>query len=162
MAKLTASYGADRLPDGNDQRAARGDRRQGRAPRHDIVMFMHNAITCHACHLLQTFEGNIVARSLYVAVSGNHLVVTEADDLHVPGRSLCAQRIMDLASVTVYRLLGNPLPGVDPAQHAPAAGIAILSWSGGRRRLKVTGVAEGFAAHHDCLFDALEKCSNTG
>jgi hypothetical protein len=162
MPKLSISNGAAALPATRKKGKALGDRRQGRALRHDIVMFMHNVITCHACHLMQSFAANTGARSLHVAVSGDRLVVTEADDLHAPGRSLSAQRIMDLADVSVFRLLGQPLPGVDHARHTPAAGIAILSWSGGRRRLKVTGVAEGLASHHDCLFDALEKRSNAG
>ena len=166
MPKLTTTYVAAALPGSIKRAATVGDRLwlQGewRSPRHDFVMFMHNATNCHACRLMQSFGANIVARSLHVAVAGNRLVVTEADDLHVPGRSLSAQWIMDLASVSVYRLLSDPLPGVDPGHHAPAAGIAVLSWPNGRRRLKVTGVAEGLATHHDCIFDAVENGLSAG
>jgi hypothetical protein len=164
MPKLTTSYDADGLTGGVAREAARVERMVGRTKcrslQKDTVMFMRNTVSCPACALLQPFRTAAAAHFLHVVVSGDHLVVTEADDLHAPGRSLSALRIMELADLTVYRLLDKPSLGVDPAQHASAAGIAVLSHRDGRRRLKVTGVADGLQAHHDCIFDAVEHRFN--
>jgi hypothetical protein len=164
MPKLKTSDDANGLPQGTVREAAYvkriDERARCRSLRKDTVMFMRNSVSCPACALLQPFRAAAATHFLHVVVSGDHLVVTEADDLHAPGRSVSALRITELADVTVYRLLGQPSPGVDPAQHAPAAGIAILSHRDGRRRLKVTGVADGLPVHHDCIFDAVEHRFN--
>ena len=120
------------------------------------VLFMRNAVTCPVFHLIQHYSATKPAKRLHVVVNDQELIVTTADDLHRPGLSLCGRQVMDRPGVKMFRLLDEALPGVDPRHHVSAAGIAVLSWSKGVHRLKVTGLAMGLTCKHDRIFDAVD------
>lgn len=121
-----------------------------------LSMFMENAISCPTCRTVQGLGGKPASRRLHVVIGEDDIAVTEADDLHNPGRTLCGRRILHGSNGIVFRLLSSPPSWVGPARHAPAAGVAVLGWRQGQRTLQVFGVADGLKSHHDCLFDAIE------
>ena len=124
---------------------------------HDrLAMFMRNAITCPVCQMAAEAAGASIAGRLHVVLVGKTLIVTEADDLHQPGRWLCGERVMEGDGTVIFRLLPTPIGGMAPDRHTPAAGIALVSWRDSHRRLKVLGAAAGARATHDCLYDAIE------
>lgn len=140
---------------GHPRRASRA--RSGLWPRRGrLAIFMVNRIGCPVCRMAAEACGRVVAQRLHVVLTGDTLVVTEADNLHNPGRSLCGRRILDGAHALTFRLLSEPVAGIAPARHLPAAGIAVLSWRRGQYQLRVIGSADGMQADHDCLFDAVE------
>ena len=122
----------------------------------DRVIFMGANECCHACRLLQTVGVRKFADNLHVVLSANRLIVTEADNLHKPGRVLSGVKIADYARCSLFRLTAEPPPGVDPARHLPAAGMATMTWGGRVKRLQIVGIAEGITSCHDHLADAVE------
>ncbi len=133
-------------PDGNDWRLL--ERRE--------VLFMRNVFACPACHLMQQSGGGIAEANLHVVVSGDHLTITEIDDIHQPGRILRGIRASDIPDGTLFHLLATVPTNGDRARHVPAEGSAVLTWHPGARRLKVIGVARGMTSSHGCIIDAVE------
>ena len=124
--------------------------------RPNFSLFMTNRVRCSACRLALEARGRGPTQRMYVRLAGDLLAVTEADDLHRPGRSMFATHTLDFGQVTLYLMLTEPPKNVDPERFRPAAGSLILSWEDGRRRLKAIGVAGGLGSTHDCLIDAVE------
>lgn len=122
----------------------------------DRVMFMHNRVDCDACRLLQRVGFAEAMELLHVVISGEDLVVTAVDNLHAPGTSISARKILDFPDAMVFRLLREPVLHVEDAQHRPATGIAVLSWCRHKRRLMMTGVVEGMSCEHDRIVNATE------
>ena len=98
----------------------------------------------------------ISASRLHVVLTADLLIVTEADDLHEPGRCISARQILGFSRWSMFQLLDTPAPGISFERHVAAAGIAVLTWQDRHRRLKVFGFAAGFPAEDDCIFDAIE------
>jgi hypothetical protein len=96
------------------------------------------------------------ANWLHVLTSPDHIIVTECDDLHRPGRVICGQRIFNTPKAEMFRLLSTPVPGIGVQKYCPAAGVATLSWRDGKRRLKVSGVAHSMSCETEVIFDAAE------
>lgn len=140
--------------DGRDWGAPPDDRR-GWRPRNDsFVTFMQRTLTCPDC--LQRHDARRHTGCLHVVGSGAFLVLTDADDLHNPGRSLCARKVSQLFGSTRYQLLSTPALGVRPTQHEQANGNLFLSWHDGKRQLWFTRNREATASDHNCTFFAKE------
>ena len=122
----------------------------------DYAIFMWSSVACPACDLLSAHDQLKRTHRLHVLFKGRDLVVTIADDLHSPGGSISARKLFSLPGAVVYRLLTHPSPASCPAGHAPAAGIAVMTWGRNGRRLSVVGVAEGFHSNGGRIFDAVE------
>ena len=80
-------------------------------------------------------------------------MMTEVDDIHRPGKRLVATRRATLGNTQYFQL--ERVRG-EGDQFGVAVGIATLGWVNRRRRLKVAGIAVGFKAHGDVIFDAVE------
>jgi len=119
----------------------------------ELTLFMSDRTTCTVCQWAREAAGLPRDRRLHVKLSGNILTVTEIEDLHRPGRRLIAAHCDCVGTLKVYRLTGSR---VDNDSVVPAAGMATLRWLGGRHRLTILGVAEGFKSHGDVLIDAIE------
>lgn len=118
-------------------------------------IFMRNTVACPACRLHQTATGRKSAERLHVRITGTEMVVTEADDLHRPGRSIRCERILSFPGSLIFQITAfHTAPGT-PREHS--AGMAFLSRHKRRWKLKVFGHADGVEASHDCLFDAVEE-----
>lgn len=129
----------------------------GTAPAEARVTFMHNSIGCEACRLLAS--AGLVARGekLHVLTTSDYIVVTDVDDIHSPGASVSGQRIAEIASGSVYRLLATPAPFVDPRRHVGATGIAVMTVGRRGRRLVAVGSVDGAPCDHERVFDAVEE-----
>lgn len=123
----------------------------------EFVTFMQNRTKCDGCQVLATAGGVRRSERLHIVLSSDYIVVTEAEDLHAPGRTISGRRIAEFPEVTIFRLLAEPAPGANRAKHRAAAGIAVMSWSKRRRRLMATGVLDGAGCAHDRILDAIEE-----
>lgn len=126
-------------------------------PAETLVTFMHNSVGCEACRLLAKAGLKGRGERLHVLTTSDYLVVTDVDDIHSPGASVSGQRIADVASGSVYRLLPTPAPFVDPRRHVGASGIALLTVGRGGRHLVAVGSVDGGPCDHDRVFDAIEE-----
>jgi hypothetical protein len=127
------------------------------APIEARVTFMSNSIGCEACRLLAMAGITKRSERLHVLTTSEYLVVTNVDDIHAPGGSISGQRIADVASGSVYRLLATPAPFVDPRRHVGAIGIAVMTMGRRGRRLVAVGSVDGAPCDHDRVFDASEE-----
>ena len=127
--------------------------------RPEFTMFMRHEITCPACRMARQAAGLDVSIRLHVRRSGDLLTITEANDLHRPGCSLVATQLSEFRSVGLYRLVDQTPAGACWDRFLPATGIVRIARTGGRRRLRVLGMAKGLVAHRDVIFDAAaEAC----
>lgn len=124
-----------------------------------LSIFMSNKIRCAACRTIQDLSGKPAPRRLHVLIGADEIAVTEADDLHNPGRTLSGRRILDGGHSIVFRLMSEPHAWVKANHHAAGIGVAVLGWRQGQRTLQVFGVADGLPSFHDCLLDAVELSS---
>lgn len=119
-------------------------------------LFMRNMLSCPACRLQQTATGRNGVERLHVRVTDTYMVVTVADDLHQPGRSVYCERMLSFPGGLMFRLTQAP-PKAASRDAEALAGMAFLSRHNRRWHLKVFGHAEGVTSTHDCLFDAVEE-----
>ena len=68
-------------------------------------LFMLSQVTCPVSRLARDACGLPGAQRLHVRRAGDLLVVTEADDLHCPGKSLFAARLVDFATLSLFTRL---------------------------------------------------------
>lgn len=156
--KMNASSGVRSPRRLSDDAPPLGHGRSG--PPEDLSVFMGNRVRCGACRAIRELIGGPLVRRLHVVVGGDEIAVTEADDLHNPGRTLSGRRILDGGRSSVFRLQAHPHAWVKPDRHASAAGVAVLGWRDGRRTLQVFGAADGLPSFHDCLIDAAELAAD--
>jgi hypothetical protein len=142
MAPLTSS--PDVARPSSDQIASLSeadfaDPRRGWRPVNEcFAIFMHLMPKCPVCRLMQTVNGRQTGRRLHVVVTGDYLVVTEADDLHRPGRTLNGRRVRGLSTGAVYELMSELAQPSSSARQVAASGLAVLESIGARWRLRVT------------------------
>lgn len=91
---------------------------------------------------------------LHLYVSGCHVLITEVDSLHAPGRMWCGERIECLGPRVTYRLLSVPVLGAALRHHVPAAGRIVLERSLRVLRLHVEGDEITNAGRVPFAFDA--------
>ncbi|MFV0294941.1 MAG: hypothetical protein ACK5JT_02340 [Hyphomicrobiaceae bacterium] len=123
------------------------------------VFFMRVLEHCPACRVLHSNTTSLPSGLLHVVLSNDRLIVTEADDLHQPGRVLSGVVVVDNARLSIFKLSSEPPPGLDPGRHLPATGVATMTWGGtGTKRLQISGLA---GRDPTCKVDILEavECS---
>jgi hypothetical protein len=132
-----------------------GDPRCGWRPVNEcFAIFMHLIPNCPVCRLMQTVNGNQSGRRLHVIVTGEYLLVTEADDLHRPGRTLNGRRVRGLSTGAVYQLMPEPAQRSSSAGHVADSELAVLESIGARWRLRLTRHDEVLSHDHDISFEA--------
>lgn len=119
------------------------------------VLFMRATDRCPICRMMQIEGASKFGGLLHVVATPNRLIVTEANNLHRPGRVLSGIIISDDVHRSKFQLAAQPPPGLDAARHLPAAGIATLTW-GSVRRLQIIATAVGQTNSHDLVVDAIE------
>ncbi len=124
-----------------------------------FTVFMTNHVTCPVCLISRTVGVSALATRLHVRRVGLILTITEADDLHNPGRLLQAQFATELPTQTIYQLLNCPVGGVELQRFRSAAGMVTVSGRLGRLQLRAWGVAESFCCREQRIFDAVEDRS---
>lgn len=132
------------------------ERQRWRPVSRDFAVFVENHASCPACRLARQTGAVGSARRFHVIRSGDLLAVTDADDLHDPGGTIFARHIMDTDGHALFRMLGEPPRNAGSVRFRPAAGVLIMSYRNGRRQFQAIGIADGFAAHHDYILDAIE------
>lgn len=118
-------------------------------------LFMRNSITCAACRLKPIAAGRRSAERLHVSITATEMIVTEADDLHQPGRSIRCEQMLSFPGGLMFHV--TALRSSRGVEQAGIAGMAFLSRYNRRWHLKVFGHAEGVEAFHGCLIDAVEE-----
>ncbi len=100
------------------------------------VLFLRNEQRCPVCRILQCEGAGAFGAVLHVVVSDGRLTVTEADNLHRPGRVLSGIAIAETPSRSEFALEAKPPAGLESARHLAAEGVATLTW-GRAPRLRI-------------------------
>ena len=121
-----------------------------------LCLFMLSQVTCPVNRLARDVSGLPDAQRLHVRRAGDLLVVTEADDLHCTGKSLFATRLVDFATLSLFRMTLVAPVRIEPSRLRAATGIITLAWRDGRWRMQAVGRLAGTSQGQKSIFDATE------
>lgn len=121
-----------------------------------LTVFFRSETTCPACRMLQKVYGTVPSLNLHARIDGDLMVLTEVNDIHEPGFTMCARMERKFGTAVLFRLLNAEPPALRLWRFSPGSGLLRLSRPHGLWRLTCVGQVDQLHAFHGTLFDAIE------